>query len=150
MKRGYDMSFKIGFKIGEKVTREKIENVIKCQKKRGIAFSKTNNALAIISDLRAPKSLYNDRWDDDILYYIGSGKRGDQELSNKSNNLKIVESQKRGIKMYLFEGVAEESDYVYRGRVILAAEYFEEEQEDEKGIKRRVYVFPLKVVDNLI
>ena len=138
------MHFIPTIQIGEIVTRERIYDEFGCQQQKGIAHSKIKNALVLISDWTDPK--YHDRWDEDILYYTGAGLRGDQELNLFNNNLKLAESKKRGINLYLFEQF-KEKELTYRGQVILVGDVKSEIQKDIDGNPRKAYIFPLQIID---
>lgn len=137
------MSFIPNIEIGEVVTREKIYSEFSCQQQKGIAHSKLNNALVLISDWTDPK--YHDRWDGDILYYTGAGLRGNQELTLFNNNLKLAESSQKGIDVYLFEQF-KEKQLIYRGRVKLCDKVGQEQQKDIDGNLRNTYIFPLQII----
>jgi 5-methylcytosine-specific restriction protein A len=107
----------------------------------GMRWSGKHTRLVIIVD--HTKSLYDDRWDGDVLRYTGMGKAGDQALSGQ--NLRLAEQPKTGTDVHLFE-VFEQNNYVYAGRVALSGEVTTEPQPDEDGKTRNVFVFPLKLV----
>lgn len=48
--------------------------------------------------------------------------------------------------MHLFE-ILKKREYIYRGIVVLANQPYQEEQLDENGVKRKVWIFPLKLVE---
>lgn len=110
--------------------------------------SHTTNALVIISD---PTKMYDNRFEvnskgEEIIHYTGMGKKGDQDL-NFAQNKTIHESNKNGIKVYLFEKFSDEPGYVYRGQVKLIGEQYEELQYGEDNILRKVYMFPLMILN---
>lgn len=148
--RGGDrMGFKPSIEIGETVNADRIYKEFNCQRYKGIMSSVSKNALVLVSD--RIKSIYHDRWDgDDILYYTGTGRIGNQVLdsANGNNNNKIATSRTSGISMYLFEKFVDK-EYVYRGQVKLVKDYYTEKQLDDNGDIRDVYIFPLQLIDNL-
>lgn len=126
---------------GDKVSNQRICAVFRCGNMGGMRRSRINNALILISD--PFKGLYKDRWDGDILYYTGMGKRRDQSLDYRQNKT-LFRSKRDHIDVYLFE-VEKKTCYTYRGIVELCAEPFQERQIDEDGKERNVWIFPLKV-----
>jgi hypothetical protein len=108
----------------------------------GMRWSSTHGCLVIIVD--HTKVLYDDRWIKDILYYTGMGTRGDQTL--KGQNLRLYQQPTTGIDVYLFE-VIEPNQYVYAGLVDVCGSVETEEQPDDDGSQRKVFVFPLKLTE---
>jgi 5-methylcytosine-specific restriction protein A len=107
----------------------------------GMRWSSVLNALVIIAD--HTKSLYDDRWDDNLLFYTGMGRIGDQQLTGQ--NLRLARQPEIGIVVHLFE-VFEQNKYLYAGQVALTGEVTTEPQPDDEGNQRQVYVFPLRLV----
>lgn len=100
------------------------------------------NSLVIISS--HVKSIYDDRWDDDILFYIGMGQRGDQSLSFLQNKT-LAESNTNGVDVYLFENF-KVNEYTYLGPVALVAlNHLKRNNQMIAGNLRKVYIFPLKL-----
>jgi len=108
----------------------------------GMRWSSANNLLVIITD--HTKALYDDRWDEDILHYTGMGRIGDQTLTGQ--NLRLAEQRVRGVDVHLCE-VFQKNEYQYKGRVELAGEVYTESQPGDDGVNRRVYIFPLRIVN---
>jgi 5-methylcytosine-specific restriction protein A len=69
------------------------------------------------------------------------GKTGDQDLYYRQNKT-LLESRLSGIEVHLFE-VKNPGDYEYRGQVYLADKVYQEEQRDDNGFIRKVWMFPL-------
>lgn len=142
--------FLTGIKYGEKLevgdvlTNDEIQKIFGCGNMGGMRRSLRNNCLVLVSDRF--KEIYQDRWDHDILYYTGMGINGDQSL-DFSQNKTLYESNESGINIYLFEAL-KEKEYCYRGKVKLFQEPFQEDQLGGDNIKRKVYIFPLKVLEN--
>lgn len=113
----------------------------KCSNQGGMRRSHTTNTLVIISDYT--KGLYNDRWESDILYYTGMGRSGDQSISSTQNKT-LLESNINGVRVFLFE-VFVPGQYVFRGQVKLVGEPYQEQQKDENGQIRNVWIFPLSL-----
>ncbi|ADO82794.1 HNH endonuclease [Ilyobacter polytropus] len=130
-----------GLKQGGILNNSDLYNVFKCGNSGGMRKSNTTNSLLIISD--HTKSLYDDRWEEDVLYYTGMGQTGDQSLEFMQNKT-LNESGKNGITVYLFE-VFNAGEYTFRGEIKLVKNPFQEEQNDADGNSRRVWIFPLKL-----
>jgi len=136
------MSFNPGLKIGDVITHERLIEIFKCGNMGGMRRSKKTNTLVIISD--HTKGLYEDKWIGDVLHYTGMGKNGDQSLTFAQNRT-LAESNKNGVDVHLFE-VFKEKEYVYMGRVKLVDEPYQEVQKGEDDVPRKVWIFPVKVV----
>lgn len=105
----------------------------------GMRRSKATNSLILVLD--HTKHLYNDRWKDNVLYYTGMGRQGNQSLK-RSQNKTLAESDWNGVQVYLFE-VYKRNEYIFRGRVKLFNKPYPEEQIDVNGNTRQVWIFPL-------
>ena len=132
--------------IGDVYKNNEIAGAFGCSTQGGMRRSHITNTLAIFSDHAGAD--YEDKWTvdsdgDDILLYVGMGKseRGDQDI-NFGQNITLKESNENGVDVYLFEAY-ERSKHIFRGRVQLVAEPYQDSQED-----RLVWIFPLKIVDN--
>ena len=130
--------------VGEVVNAERIYEEFGCQRYKGIMHSVSKNALVLVSD--RVKSIYKDRWDNDILYYTGTGQIGNQVMdsSHGNNNVKLANSRESGLTLYLFEKLVE-SQYTYRGVVKLCRDYYVDRQLDKNGDMRDVFIFPLQL-----
>ncbi|MBD8500436.1 HNH endonuclease [Paenibacillus sp. CAU 1523] len=132
-----------GLEPGDVLDNDELRKIFKCSPQGGMRRSKETNSLVIVSN--HVKSLYDDRWIDDVLHYTGMGKRDDQSYTFMQNKT-LAESNQNGVEVYLFE-VFKLREYVYRGRVELAHNPYQEQQADEKGNMRNVWVFPVKLKD---
>src|SRR5690606_30276370 len=83
---------------------------------------------------------YRDRWEEGILYYTGEGLIGDQTMTR--GNLALSSSMERGNPVYGFQKQAVDK-YRYLGR-FRVEEVHEEQQPDQNGNLRTVYVFALR------
>ncbi len=119
-----------------------ITKIFKCAPQGGMRRSHKTNTLVLVSD--HTKALYEDRWDGNVLHYTGMGRVGDQTLT--SQNKTVAESISNKVELHLFE-VFEAKKYLYMGVVKLAGEPYQEEQLDDKGEHRQVWVFPLMLED---
>ncbi|MGI6692103.1 MAG: HNH endonuclease [Christensenellales bacterium] len=135
----------IGFKVGQVVSNSDIVSEFKCGNMGGMRRSKRTNTLVLISD--HTKGLYEDKWYGDILHYTGMGKKGDQDR-RASQNKTLDDSRFNGVDIHLFE-VLKPKQYTYHGLVALAGEPYEEYQPDEDGKMRKVWMFPLRVKNDL-
>jgi len=109
----------------------------------GMRRSHTTNSLVIVSD--HTRGIYEDRWDGDIIHYTGMGLRGDQPI-DRTQNKTLAQSRSNGVEVHLFE-VFQPGKYIYQGRVELAADPYEERQLDTEGKDRRVWMFPVRLID---
>ncbi|QQX81677.1 HNH endonuclease [Shewanella sp. KX20019] len=103
--------------------------------------SNSTNSLVIVSN--HIKSIYDDRWDIDTLHYTGMGTTGDQSL-NFLQNKTLSNCKTNGISVHLFE-VFRDKEYTYTGEVILVDTPYTEQQPDQNGNLRQVYIFPLQL-----
>ena len=134
------MAFRPPFEIGAVVSNAVLTEAFKVGNMGGMRRSKATGTLVLISD--NTKGLYNDTWHEGILRYTGMGKIGDQTLEGNQNKT-LAESNTNGIEVHLFE-VDEPGKYSYSGVVELAGEPYQEEQPDDNGKPRKVWMFPLR------
>jgi len=92
--------FEPPLKIKQTISNNDLQKIFKCSKQGGMRRSLKTNSLVLSIDHTRP--LYTDRWKDDILYYTGMGREGDQFLS-KAQNKTLNESEKNDINVFLFE-----------------------------------------------
>lgn len=128
---------------GQILKNEELCSIFSCSTQGGMRRSHTTNTLVIVSN--HIKSIYDDRWLNDIFHYTGMGTKGDQSL-NFAQNKTLDESIDNGVSVHLFE-VFVEKEYSYIGRVELSAKPYFEKQPDEDGLIRDACVFPLKMAD---
>jgi len=137
------LKFDHGLKPGQAITNNELQSKFKCAPRGGMRRSLTNNTLVIISD--PFRAIYEDRWIGDVFHYTGMGMSGDQIISFQQNKT-LAESATNGVDVHLFE-VFEEGLYTFIGKVKLADDPYQEDQPDVQGRIRKVWVFPLKVVE---
>jgi len=106
----------------------------------GMRRSLKSNLLILISD--HTKGLYQDRWEGDILHYTGMGKVGDQTFSAQNKTLRDADDI--GVEVHLFE-VFTPKNYIYVGQVGLSDSPYQEDQVDDNGLLRKVWMFPLRI-----
>lgn len=138
------MSFKTSLKIGQVLTNDELMKEFSVANSGGMRKSNKNNVLVIISD--HTKDLYDDKYYGNELHYTGMGMKGDQELY-KQQNKTLAESNSNGIEVHLFE-VFKAKEYIYRGIVKLCKEPYQEKQLDEDNNERKVWMFPLIILDS--
>lgn len=131
--------------VGRIYRNNEIANAFGCSTQGGMRRSHITNTLVIFSDHAGAD--YEDKWTvdengEEILLYVGMGKsdRGDQDI-NFGQNITLKESNENGVDVYLFEAY-ERSRHMFRGRVRLVSEPY---QDTQAG--RKVWIFPLKIVD---
>jgi 5-methylcytosine-specific restriction protein A len=130
-------------KQGQILDNQDIMDTFGCSGQGGMRRSRKTNTLVLISN--HIKSIYDDRWYDDIFHYTGMGQNGDQSL-NFMQNKTLNESRVNGVNVHLFE-VFKEKLYTYMGQVELANSPYKEKQLDDEKNERDAYVFPLKLAD---
>jgi len=126
-------------KIGSNYSNNDICNAFLCSPQGGMRRSHKTNTLVLVAN--HVKSIFDDRWDGDIMYYTGMGLRDDQSL-NFMQNKTLSESRVNGVDIHFFE-VLDEAVYTYQGQVELVDNPVQEQQDDEDGNSREVYLFPL-------
>lgn len=127
--------------IGQKLTNNELYTVFGCGNSGGMRRAKKTNSLIIISS--HVESIYEDRWDGDVLLYTGMGLNGDQSLEFNQNKT-LNESPVNGVQVFLFEQF-KVNEYTYLGPVELIKAPYTEQQADQNGQLRTVYIFPLKL-----
>jgi len=135
------IDFKIPIKPADIIDNEKLRTIFKCSSQGGMRRSHNTNSLVLVSD--HTKSIYEDKWLDDIFHYTGMGLTGNQSITFHQNKT-VAESKTNGVHLFLFE-VFEEGRYIFIGEVELADEPYIDKQPDIKNTVRDVYIFPLKV-----
>lgn len=129
-------------KVGTKLNNTELCEVFGCSPQGGMRRAHKTNTLVIISN--HIKSIYDDRWSDNVLHYTGMGTKGDQSLSFQQNKT-LAASESNGVAVHLFE-VFKDQEYTYMGEVTLNSTPYSETQTDEQGKPRKVYIFPLKLI----
>ncbi|TGK18387.1 HNH endonuclease [Leptospira stimsonii] len=125
--------------IGQELSNSQLTEIFEVGNMGGMRKSIKNNLLVLISD--PFKGLYKDRWNDNILYFTGTGKSGNQLLEKQ--NADLANSNSSGLQIYLFE-VFSPTKYFFHGKVKLHGNILKEQQEDIDGNLREVIVFPLE------
>lgn len=107
----------------------------------GMRRNTREKLLVLISD--PFKGIYQDRWEGDVLHYTGMGPTGDQILSY-SQNRTLSESRENQLIVHLLES-REHFKYTYLGQVDLVGDPYREDQVDEQGQIRKVWMFPIRL-----
>lgn len=128
-------------KAGQELTNNELYEVFGCGNSGGMRRSKKTNSLILISS--HVESIYDDRWDGNVLFYTGMGQNGDQSLDFNQNKT-LGQSKVNGVQVFLFEQF-KVNKYTYLGPVELISEPYTEQQPGQNGRLRTVYIFPLKL-----
>ena len=126
---------------GDILTNEAISQRFDVGNMGGMRRSTKRNLLVLISD--PFKGLYRDRWEGHVLHYTGMGKLDHQSLASTQNRT-LNEFPVTKIPVHLLEAL-EPLNYTYAGEVELIAAPYEEEQLDDGGQPRRVWMFPIQL-----
>jgi len=137
------MAIDIELTRGQTLTNDELCEIFRCGPQGGMRRSLRTNTLVLVSN--HVESLYDDRWIGDVFHYTGMGQTGDQSL-NFMQNKTLAESQTNGVEIHLFE-VDREKAYRYQGRVFLVGAPYTETQPDQNKTDRKVFVFPLRLVE---
>jgi len=137
------MTFNPNLKINETISNKELSSIFQCGNMGGMRRSKRTGTLVLISD--HTKGLYQDVWKNGVMHYTGMGKIGDQVLKG-NQNITLYNSDTNGVEVHLFE-VFKKAVYTYKGVVKLADKPYQSEQLDDNKELRRVWMFPLKPVD---
>ncbi len=130
------------FKVGSTVSFNDICDIVpQARGGAGMPYSVERNILFVLSK---HGSLYEDEWRDDVLHYTGWGQEGDQTLTR--GNEKLANSSTNGYEVHLFEVIG--GIYKYRGPVKLVSGPYQKIMPDKNGIDRKVWVFPIKLIDD--
>ena len=130
---------------GRILDNDELCELFKCSSQGGMRRSHETNTLVIVSN--HIKSIYEDKWIDDVMHYTGMGTSGDQSLSFAQNKT-LANSETNNVEVHLFE-VFKLKEYFYQGIVKLHSEPYQEQQIDENGKKRLVWMFPVKLVNHV-
>lgn len=128
---------------GEVISNDELIEKFGVGRSGGMRRSRRNNCLVIVSD--HTRGIYEDRWEGNVLHYTGMGLVGHQSLDYMQNKT-LNESNRNGVIVYLFE-VFEAKRYFFHGEVKLVADAYQEEQLDDEGRMRKVWIFPVQPTD---
>ena len=130
--------------VGNIYSDKNIQQAFKCSTQSGMNRSHATNSLVLF--VKHNKSLYDDVWNNDILYYTGMGQVGDQSIYYAQNKT-LNESNINGVSVHLFE-CFENGKYIYDGIVELSDKPFFAKETDINNDLRKVVKFPLKFKDS--
>lgn len=125
---------------GAELNNSELTTLFKCSPQGGMRRARETNTLVIVAN--HVKSVYSDRWEDGVFHYTGMGWTGDQSLDFMQNKT-LAECGSNGVAVHLFE-VHKARVYNYVGEVELAAQPYQEQQEDGEANVRKVWVFPVR------
>lgn len=129
--------------INNVYTNQDIVTAFKCSPQGGMRRAKLTKSLVLF--VLHHGSIYEDKWEGDVLKYTGMGRTKNQKL--KSQNKTLFESRtNKKLKVYLFESFVKK-EYIYRGEVRLIDDPDYVDELDVNGENRKVYKFPLELVD---
>lgn len=137
------MGFNSGLRFGEIISNNKLVSIFKCGNMGGMRRSYATNSLVLIMD--HTKGFYRDTRNRDKVKYTGMGKTGYMEL-NYAQNRTLNESRTNGIDVFMFE-VTNPGEYSFLGKVVLDGDPYQEFQTDVNENRRRVWIFPLRLID---
>jgi 5-methylcytosine-specific restriction enzyme A len=129
---------------GTVLNNQQLCEIFKCSPQGGMRKSNTTKTLVLIT--HHVESVYSDVWDNDILYYTGMGQKGDQSLDFMQNKT-LNEIESNGISVHYFE-VFKDKEYTYSGHLVRAGDPYQTNQFDINQTLRKVWVFPLKLIEN--
>jgi hypothetical protein len=133
---------------GDKIRRKVLHQRYGGRTQGGIGPSSLTPNILIFSDTLVGKKYgYIDGWEEDGCYhYTGEGQYGDQEM--KSGNAAILNHQKEGRALRLFQGVRGEVQYLGRFQVESHLPFYTTDaREANNGPIRSVIVFRLQQSD---
>lgn len=112
----------------------------------GIRIStKKNCILLFMNQFKKSNIPYEDNWgSDNIIHYSGQGKEGDQLLTRNNKALANVNDSNK--KIYVFESY-KPREHTFLGEANLVSQPYQVELDDGKGNMRKVYKFPIRLLD---
>ena len=138
-------TFRIPFSVGEVISNKSLYTTLKCACEGSVRYSSACQLLALVSNYTDPRHI-GGKWRDNVLYFTGSGKAGNQDIS-KGANKRLNLSLQTGIPIFYFE-VHKQGQYTYCGRIGPAGEPFQKTEPDVDGRPRQVWIFPLRLLDS--
>lgn len=139
--------FTVPFATGETITNKTLYSTFKCACEGGIRYSSAYQLLVLVSNFVDPRHTGGE-WRDNVLYYTGSGKSGDQDI-NKGSNKRLFHSLQTAVPIYYFE-VYTLGHYTYRGRIFPAGAPFQRQEPDADGLVRMAWIFPLRLQNSQV
>lgn len=130
-----------GLEPGQAISNRELMRIFRCACEGGIRPSNSTRTVVLV--LNHTKRNHAEDWHGDVLWFQGSGSRGDQEL-DRGRNHTLLTALEDGRPVCLFEVYAA-GKYTFRGPVQLAARPFQQEAQGSDGLARKVWIFPLKL-----
>lgn len=112
----------------------------------GIRISNKKNCILLFMNRFKKNNIpYEDNWDsDNIIHYSGQGKKDDQLLTRNNKALSNVNNSNK--KIYVFESY-KHKEHTFLGEANLVSQPYQVEVNDDKGHTRKVYKFPIRLLD---
>lgn len=125
------------------LSNKQLSEIFQCSTQRGMRRSLRTGTLVIVTN--HVDSIYEDRWEGDILHYTGMGQIGDMRLDYDQNRT-LHESLANNVAIHLFE-VFRKNEYTYAGEVERSDEPYQATQPDAQGNIRLAWawLFPLRM-----
>lgn len=136
-------AFNVPFTVGEIISNKILYTTFKCACEGGVRYSSAYHLLVLVSNFVDPRHTGGE-WKDNTLYYTGSGKSGDQDISQGTNK-RLVTSLQEATPIYYFE-VHTQGRYTYRGQLCSAGHPFQRQEPGADGTDRKVWIFPLRLL----
>lgn len=131
--------------VGQIITNKDIVEVFEVNTQGGMRRSLKNNCLILTCKHLKEKKMYDDRWEENILHYVGMGLKNDSQKFQRGNKT-LRDSLDLGIRVFLFE-VFKKDEYTYSGEVFLYdSPYHEIQYNYQEKCDREVIVFPLRKI----
>jgi 5-methylcytosine-specific restriction enzyme A len=138
--------FDPGLTQGSTLSNQELCTLFRCSTQGGMRRSRDTNTLVLIAKQYPDSDVpYHDIWDGSIFHYTGMGMHGDQSLDSSQNKTLAKSRLANDLGIFLFE-VLSRQIYAYQGQVVLACEPYQKTQEDINKELRKVWIFPLKLV----
>lgn len=129
---------------GTILNNKQLCEIFRCGPQGGMRKSNTTNTLVLITN--HVESVYSDVWNGNVLHYTGMGQKGDQSLDFMQNKT-LNEIEPNGVSVHYFE-VFTDKQYTYSGCLVRAGAPYQSEQLDVNHTLRKVWIFPLKLIEN--
>jgi mutator protein MutT len=137
------------YRRGQTYIRRQIHDMVRGQEQGGISTPRSTPAILLFSNEQGADYGYKDGWKqpDGYYHYTGEGQSGDMEMVR--GNKAIRDHHKNGKVLMLFEGV-ERKPGLYRFAGFMHCVDYYEKDTDALGNERRVFVFRLVSIDDLV
>ena len=129
------------FRNGDIIGNKEIADFFKVTNQGGIRKSLKTKSIVVIA--KFTDCSYKHSKKEDILYFVGMGKKGNQQLTRQ--NKALFDAKKEGFAIHVFE-MYEEGNYTYKGIHEISGDLLNEKQLDDNGEERDVIIFPLEKI----